>query len=121
MNGRAGWTQALMLRFDGSMLRITSSASADAPNIEERDPVRFEDVKEGMRRVLREMYETLLRCPPAAREHTLDRFRVIMRDLDPAEMRMTAKEIAGVERIRQTTPAYPDWLKPEACTVFGNA
>jgi hypothetical protein len=41
MNGRAGWTQALMLTPDGSMLHITSSASADAPGNPSRNEILF--------------------------------------------------------------------------------
>jgi hypothetical protein len=40
-NSRAGWTQALMLKRDGSMLHITSSASADAPNNASRNEILF--------------------------------------------------------------------------------
>jgi hypothetical protein len=40
-NSRAGWTQALMLKRDGSMLHITSSASADASNNGARNEIRF--------------------------------------------------------------------------------
>jgi hypothetical protein len=40
-NGRAGWTQALMLKSDGSMLHITSSASADAPNSAARNEILY--------------------------------------------------------------------------------
>ena len=40
-NGRAGWTQALMLKRDGSMLHLTSSASADAPNNASRNEILF--------------------------------------------------------------------------------
>lgn len=38
MNGRAGWTQALMLKRDGSFLHITSSASPEKP----MDPTKNE-------------------------------------------------------------------------------
>jgi hypothetical protein len=41
MNGRAGWTQALMLRPDGSMLHITSSASAEATNNPSKNEILF--------------------------------------------------------------------------------
>jgi hypothetical protein len=44
-NGRAGWTQALMLKPDGSMLHITSSASADAPNNASRNEILFASKK----------------------------------------------------------------------------
>jgi hypothetical protein len=40
-NGRAGWTQALMLRSDGGMLHITSSASADAQNSAARNEILY--------------------------------------------------------------------------------
>jgi hypothetical protein len=40
-NGRAGWTQALMLKSDGGMLHITSSASADAPNSAARNEILY--------------------------------------------------------------------------------
>lgn len=44
-NGRAGWTQALMLKRDGSMLHITSSASADAPNSGASNEILFASKK----------------------------------------------------------------------------
>ena len=40
-NSRAGWTQALMLKRDGSMLHITSSASATAPNNASSNEILF--------------------------------------------------------------------------------
>ena len=40
-NGRAGWTQALMLKSDGSILHITSSASAEAPNSAARNEILY--------------------------------------------------------------------------------
>jgi hypothetical protein len=40
-NGRAGWTQALMLKSDGGMLHITSSASADAQNSAARNEILY--------------------------------------------------------------------------------
>ena len=40
-NSRAGWTQALMLKSDGSLLHITSSASADAPTNASRNEILF--------------------------------------------------------------------------------
>ena len=40
-NSRAGWTQALMLKGDGSMLHITSSASTDAPTSAARNEILF--------------------------------------------------------------------------------
>ena len=44
-NGRAGWTQALMLKRDGSMLHLTSSASADAANNPSRNEILFASKK----------------------------------------------------------------------------
>ena len=44
-NSRAGWTQALMLKRDGSMLHMTSSASADAPNSGPRNEILFASKK----------------------------------------------------------------------------
>lgn len=44
-NSRAGWTQALMLKRDGSMLHITSSAPADAPNNASRNEILFASKK----------------------------------------------------------------------------
>jgi hypothetical protein len=41
MNGRAGWTQALMLKPDGSFLHITSSASPEAPTNPSKNQVLF--------------------------------------------------------------------------------
>ena len=41
MNNRAGWTQAMMLKPDGSMLHITSSAVADALNNPSRNQILF--------------------------------------------------------------------------------
>jgi hypothetical protein len=41
MNGRAGWTQALMRKDDGSFLHMTSSASADAPANPSRNEILF--------------------------------------------------------------------------------
>ena len=41
MNSRSGWTQALMLKQDGSILHITSSASADAINNASRNRILF--------------------------------------------------------------------------------
>jgi len=40
-NGRAGWTQALMLRPDGRFLHMTSSAAADAPNDAGKNEILF--------------------------------------------------------------------------------
>jgi hypothetical protein len=40
-NNRAGWTQALMMKSDGGMLHITSSASADAPNSAARNEILY--------------------------------------------------------------------------------
>ena len=40
-NGRAGWTQALMVKSDGGMLHITSSASADAQNSVARNEILY--------------------------------------------------------------------------------
>ncbi len=40
-NSRAGWTQALMLKRDGTMLHMTSSGSADAPNSGPRNEILF--------------------------------------------------------------------------------
>jgi hypothetical protein len=45
MNNRAGWTQALMLRKDGSFLHITSSASADAPTNPSKNEILFATAK----------------------------------------------------------------------------
>jgi hypothetical protein len=44
-NSRAGWSQALMLKSDGSMLHITSSGSADAPNSGPRNEILFASKK----------------------------------------------------------------------------
>lgn len=41
MNGRAGWTQALMLKEDGSFLHITSSASPDAQTNPSKNQILF--------------------------------------------------------------------------------
>jgi hypothetical protein len=41
MNGRSGWTQALMLKQDGSLLHITSSASPEAPSNPSRNQILF--------------------------------------------------------------------------------
>jgi len=41
MNGRSGWTQALMPRPDGRFLHITSSASAAAPNSPSKNEILF--------------------------------------------------------------------------------
>lgn len=41
MNSRSGWTQALMLKKDGSLLHITSSASPEAPNNPSRNQILF--------------------------------------------------------------------------------
>jgi hypothetical protein len=41
MNSRSGWTQALMLKQDGSVLHITSSASTDAINNASRNQILF--------------------------------------------------------------------------------
>ena len=41
MNGRSGWTQALLLRPDGKVLHVTSSASADAPNDPSHNQILF--------------------------------------------------------------------------------
>jgi hypothetical protein len=41
MNGRAGWTQAIMQRRDGSFLHITSSASPDAPTNPSKNQILF--------------------------------------------------------------------------------
>lgn len=40
-NSRAGWTQALLLKSDGDMLHLTSSASADAPNSAARNEILY--------------------------------------------------------------------------------
>jgi len=44
-NGRAGWTQAMLLRSDGAILHITSSASADAPTNPSKNEVLFASAK----------------------------------------------------------------------------
>ncbi|MEO8300209.1 MAG: exo-alpha-sialidase [Rhizomicrobium sp.] len=41
MNGRAGWTQALMLKKDGDFLHLTSSASPDAPANPSKNEILF--------------------------------------------------------------------------------
>ena len=41
MNNRSGWTQAMMLKPDGSMLHITSSAVAEAPSNPSRNQILF--------------------------------------------------------------------------------
>ena len=45
MNGRAGWTQALMRKEDGSFLHITSSASPDAPANPSKNEILFATAK----------------------------------------------------------------------------
>jgi hypothetical protein len=45
MNGRAGWTQALMLKEDGSFLHITSSASPDAQTNPSKNQILFATAK----------------------------------------------------------------------------
>jgi hypothetical protein len=45
MNGRSGWTQALMLKQDGSILHITSSASPDAINNASKNQILFSAAK----------------------------------------------------------------------------
>jgi hypothetical protein len=40
-NGRAGWTQAMMLKSDGSVLHVTSSASASDLNNSSRNEILF--------------------------------------------------------------------------------
>jgi hypothetical protein len=40
-NGRAGWTQAMLPQADGSLLHITSSASAEAPANTSRNQILF--------------------------------------------------------------------------------
>jgi hypothetical protein len=45
MNGRAGWTQALMLKGDGDFLHITSSASPDAPANPSKNQILFAAAK----------------------------------------------------------------------------
>jgi len=45
MNGRAGWTQALMLKGDGDFLHITSSASPDAPANPSKNQILFASAK----------------------------------------------------------------------------
>ncbi|MGI4878469.1 MAG: hypothetical protein ACRYG4_13390 [Janthinobacterium lividum] len=40
-NGRAGWTQAMMLKQDGSFLHITSSGSAEAPDDASKNEILF--------------------------------------------------------------------------------
>ncbi len=45
MNSRSGWTQALMLKEDGSILHITSSASADAINNASKNQILFNAAK----------------------------------------------------------------------------
>jgi hypothetical protein len=44
-NSRAGWTQALMLKRDGSMLHMTSSGSAASPNSGPRNEILFASKK----------------------------------------------------------------------------
>lgn len=41
MNSRSGWTQALMLKQDGSILHLTSSASTDALNNPSKNQILF--------------------------------------------------------------------------------
>jgi hypothetical protein len=41
MNSRSGWTQALMLKQDGSLLHVTSSASPEAPNNPSKNQILF--------------------------------------------------------------------------------
>lgn len=41
MNSRSGWTQALMLKRDGSLLHVTSSASPEAPSNPSRNQILF--------------------------------------------------------------------------------
>jgi len=45
MNNRAGWTQALMLKRDGGMLHLTSSASPDAPANPSKNEILFASAK----------------------------------------------------------------------------
>ena len=45
MNNRSGWTQALMLKQDGSFLHITSSASPDAPTNPSKNEILFATAK----------------------------------------------------------------------------
>jgi hypothetical protein len=45
MNGRAGWTQALLLKDDGSFLHITSSASVDAPANPSKNQILYASAK----------------------------------------------------------------------------
>lgn len=45
MNNRSGWTQAVMLKQDGSVLHITSSASVDAMNNASRNQILFNSAK----------------------------------------------------------------------------
>jgi hypothetical protein len=40
-NNRAGWTQVMMLKSDGTLLHITSSAPADLPNNASRNAILF--------------------------------------------------------------------------------
>jgi hypothetical protein len=41
MNGRSGWTQALMRKADGKFLHVTSSASPEAPNNPSKNQILF--------------------------------------------------------------------------------
>jgi len=43
-NNRSGWTQAMMLRSDGRLLHITSSAPSDPPNTASRNSILFNAV-----------------------------------------------------------------------------
>lgn len=45
MNSRSGWTQALMLKRDGSILHITSSASADAVDNPSKNQILFNSAR----------------------------------------------------------------------------
>ena len=45
MNPRAGWTQAIMQKSDGSFLHITSSASPDAPTNPSKNQILFASAK----------------------------------------------------------------------------
>jgi len=81
-NGRAGWTQALMLKSDGSMLHITSSASADAPNSAARNEILYAAKKLDFNR-----YEA---------EDALRKGSALMRDesmSNHAKVRLGAKDI----------------------------
>jgi hypothetical protein len=82
MNGRAGWTQALMRKADGGFLHITSSASPDAPTNPSKNQILFASGKLNFNR-----YE----AEDAAREGS-----ALMRDpsmSNGAKTRLGAKDI----------------------------